>query len=110
MHIEIIARIGEVPQNRTPFPTRPCLKRVNCSHRPAALAGILAPDRSSLWQCWPSAARALARQDEKRCSSERARPDGVRRLEGKRGSTHLPEAKYPGKPQGRPVGTNHCKF
>src|SRR5205807_10620965 len=42
---------------------------------------------TSLRQCWPSAARVLARQDEKRCS-ELARPGGVRRLGRKRGSLH----------------------
>ena len=46
--------------------------------------------------------RESAREtDEKRCSSERARPDGVRRLGGKRGSTHLPELR---KQKGR-----HCR-
>src|SRR5262249_32567826 len=50
---------------------------------------LLVIGHTSLWQCWPSAARALARQDEKRCCSEHARPDGVRRLAGKRGSSQL---------------------
>jgi hypothetical protein len=50
---------------------------------------LLVIGHTSLWQCWPSAARALARQDEKRCCSEHARPDGVRRLGGKRGSSQL---------------------
>jgi hypothetical protein len=36
--------------------------------------------------------RESAREtDEKRCSSERARPDGVRRLGGKRVSSQLPQ-------------------
>src|SRR5262249_21179322 len=46
---------------------------------------------TSHWQCWPSAAIALAKQDEKRCSNEHTCPDGVRRLGGKRGSSQLPE-------------------
>jgi hypothetical protein len=50
---------------------------------------LLVIGHTSLWKCWPSAARALARQDEKRCCSEHARPDGVRRLAGKRGSPQL---------------------
>src|SRR5262245_60849470 len=48
-------------------------------------------DASIGTQCWPSAARALAKQAEKRGSSKRARPDDVHRVGGKRGSSQLPE-------------------